>query len=93
MNLPTFADFEASKRALGFDEVLVRNWAPNTVVGTHTHPFSIDALVTEGELWLTCGGQTQHLRPGDRFTLGREIPHDERYGEKGAVFFVARKHA
>ena len=92
MTPPTFAAFETDKRAAGFDEILERRWAPNTVLATHTHPFDVDALVIEGEMWLTHSGQTRHLRPGDRFTLAREVPHDERYGEQGAVVFAARRH-
>jgi AraC-like ligand binding domain len=87
-----FAAFERDALARGFDEVLERRWAPGTVLATHTHPFAVDALVTQGELWLTCEGQTRHLRAGDRFTLGREVPHAERYGDEGAVFWVARRH-
>jgi mannose-6-phosphate isomerase-like protein (cupin superfamily) len=90
--LPTYAEFEANARAAGFDEVLERRWAPGTVVATHTHPFAVDALVVEGEFWLTCGGQTRHLRAGDRFALEREVPHEERYGSEGAVFWAARRH-
>jgi AraC-like ligand binding domain len=86
-----FADFERDALARGFDEVLERRWAPGTVLDTHTHPFAVDALVMQGELWLTCEGRTQHLKPGDRFTLEREAPHAERYGDEGAVFWVARR--
>ena len=92
MTLPSFAAFETDKRAAGFDEVIERRWAPNTVLATHTHAFEVDALVTEGEMWLTHSGRTLHLRPGDRFTLAPEVPHDERYGEQGAAYFVARKN-
>ena len=92
MNLPGFAEFEAQARAAGFDEVLERRWAPDTVIATHTHAFAVDALVTQGEMWLTCEGRTQHLRPGDRFTLARDVPHDERYGREGATYWVARRN-
>ncbi len=88
---PGFAEFEAEARAAGYTEVLERRWAPHTVVPTHTHPFAVSALVTEGELWLGCAGGVQHLRPGERFTLARDEPHDERYGPEGAVFWVARR--
>jgi hypothetical protein len=91
-NLPTYAEFEALARAAGFDEVLERRWAPETVMARHTHPFAVDALVVEGEFWLTCDGHTRHLRAGDRFTLEREAPHAERYGREDAVFWAARKH-
>jgi hypothetical protein len=89
----TFAEFEARARAAGFDEALERRWAPNTVLDTHTHDFAADALVTEGEFWLTCRDGPRHLRPGDRFALDAHEPHSERYGPAGAVFWVARRHA
>ena len=92
MDLPTFAQFEAASRAAGFDEVLERRWAPDTVLDMHTHPFAVQAVVTEGEMWLSCGGETLHLRPGDRFELAREQPHAERYGAEGTVFWAARRH-
>lgn len=89
--LPEFADFERRARAAGFTEVLERRWAPGTVVETHTHDFAVEALVIEGELWLTVGEDTRHLRRGDRFTLDRAVPHAERYGDAGAAYWVARR--
>jgi mannose-6-phosphate isomerase-like protein (cupin superfamily) len=89
----TFAEFEARMRAAGFDAVLERHWAPDTVLETHTHDFAVDALVTQGEMWLRCGDRTLHLRPGDRFTLDAHVPHDERYGAEGATYWVARRQA
>lgn len=88
-----FAAFEAAARAAGFDEVLERRWAPGTVIDTHAHAFAVQALVTEGELWLSCDGETRHLQAGDRFELARGVPHAERYGPDGAVFWVARRNA
>ncbi len=89
--LPTFAEFEARARAEGFDEVLERRWDAGTVLDTHTHPFAAQAVVTQGEMWLTCGGTTRHLHPGDRFELARDEPHAERYGIDGATYWVARR--
>lgn len=89
--MPTFAEFETAARARGFDAVLERRWNPDQVVGTHSHPFDADALVVEGEFWLTVGPDTRHLRAGDSFQLARNTPHDERYGPQGAVFWVARR--
>lgn len=88
----TFEQFAAAARAAGFDEVLERTWAPNTVLDTHTHPFAVQALVVQGELWLADAGGERHLRPGDRFTLAREVPHAERYGAEGATYWVARRN-
>ncbi len=88
-----FGEFAADARARGFDEVLERRWAPDTVLDQHTHPFSVDALVVQGEMWLTCGERTQHLGLGDRFTLDAHVPHAERYGAEGATYWVARRNA
>ncbi len=91
MSLPTFEEFASATRAAGATEVIERRWAPGQVLDTHTHPFRVvDALVVEGEMWLTCGPETRHLRPGDRFTLPAELPHAERYGQAGAVYWVGR---
>ena len=93
MNTLTFAAFEAEARAAGFDEVLERHWAPNTVLDTHSHPFAVKAVVMQGEMWLSHDGATRHLRPGDGFTLAHEAPHAERDGTDGATFWAARRHA
>lgn len=90
--LPRFEEFESAARAAGFDEVLVRDWAPDTVVEDHGHPFVADALVVRGEMWLTVAGSTRHLLPGDRFTLARDERHAERYGAEGATYWVARRN-
>ncbi|RZU01075.1 cupin domain-containing protein [Rivibacter subsaxonicus] len=89
----SFEDFAAAARAEGYDEVLVRDWKPLTELPTHTHPFAVKALVVAGEMWLTEGEHTRHLRPGDRFEIEREAPHAERYGSEGTTFWAARRHA
>lgn len=88
----TFESFAAEHRAAGYDEVLERSWKPNQVVDTHTHPFSVQALVVQGEMWLTVGADTKHLRAGDRFELEHSVPHAERYGSDGATYWVARRN-
>jgi quercetin dioxygenase-like cupin family protein len=92
MNLPRFDEFKQTSLAAGFDEVVEREWAPHTVLDTHTHPFAVHAVVTRGEMWLTMNGHTQHLLPGSTFQLDRDVPHDERYGAEGAAYWVARKN-
>ena len=92
-SLPTFDSFSAEQRAQGFDEVLERRWQPNAATQTHTHPFAVQALVVEGEMWLIVGDNSRHLKAGDRFELDREVPHAERYGSDGAVLWAARRRA
>jgi len=53
-----FAEFEAEARAQGFDEVLERRWAPGTMTDVHEHPFALRAVVVQGEMRLTTGGET-----------------------------------
>ena len=93
MNPSSFETFSTQARAEGFDEVIERHWEPDTVLDTHTHPFSAKALVVQGQLWLTVNGQTQALQRGDWFEVPQGVPHDERYGNEGATFWVARRHA
>ena len=89
----SFQAFQADAMARGFDEVLERKWPPNTVLAAHAHSFAADALVVQGEMWLTVGGQVRHLLPGDVFTLDGHVVHEERYGAGGAVYWVARRNS
>lgn len=86
-----FEGFRADRLAAGYTEVLERRWEPGTRVDDHTHPFEVDAVMVQGELWLTLDGATRHLRPGDRFALPAGHPHAERYGAEGATYWVARR--
>ena len=90
--MKTFEAFAAEQRAAGCDEVLERRWKPDTVVATHTHSFAAKALLVEGEMWLTVGSDTRHLQPGDGFELEPDVPHAERYGPEGAIYWVARRN-
>jgi quercetin dioxygenase-like cupin family protein len=87
-----FQEFEARARADGFDEVMVREWAPDQVVPVHEHPFEARALVVKGEMWLTVGDATQHVSEGGTFHLDPHVPHSERYGGEGATYWVARRN-
>jgi hypothetical protein len=89
---PTFEEFQSAALAQGFDEVLVREWAPGQQIATHTHPFAVQARVVRGELALTCKGHTRRIVAGGGFELDLEVPHAEHYGPEGATFWVARKH-
>jgi hypothetical protein len=91
MNTASFSDFEAEARRHGFDEVIERHWDPKVALDTHTHPFAVRALLVRGDMWLTVGDSTRHLRPGDAFELERDVPHAERYGIDGATYWVARR--
>ena len=93
MRQPSFSEFEAAARREGYDEVIARDWPADAVIAEHEHPFAVKALVGAGEMWLTEGDATRHLRPGDRFELAAAAPHAERYGAAGATYWAARRHA
>ncbi|WP_341685698.1 AraC family transcriptional regulator [Limnohabitans sp.] len=88
----TFDQFKNTKLTQGFDEVLLREWAPGFANDLHTHPFDTEALVAQGEFWLTVDGHTTHYPTGSTFALARGVLHAERYGAQGAVFWAARKN-
>ncbi len=89
---PTFERFRDDMLAAGYEEVLERPWAPGAEAPIHTHPFEAHALVVQGEMWLTeQGGTERRLTAGDRFHLGANVPHEERYGPQGATYWVARR--
>ena len=92
MSESAFDVFEAAARDDGFEEVLERTWPPLTVVEEHSHAFAVKALVVFGDMWLTVGGNTQHLEVGDTFELPADCLHAERYGPEGATYWVARLH-
>ena len=92
MNAASFDAFTTDAHAAGFDETLVREYSPHQVVGMHSHAFDVEAVVTSGEMWLTHGGSTRHVKAGGTFELGRDTPHEERYGSEGATLWVARRN-
>ena len=92
MNPTSREEFTAQAFAEDFDEVLEREWPALTVLETHTHPFALKALIVRGEMWLTVDKETRHLVVGDSFSLERDVPHAERYGQDGAVYWVARRN-
>ena len=93
MDQPSFSEFEAAARREGYDEVVARDWPADAAVAQHEHPFAVKALVVAGEMWLSVGDSTRHLRPGDTFELAAAVPHAERYGAAGATYWAARRHA
>lgn len=93
MNATNFDAFKADALAAGFDEALERHWPADTVLDLHSHAFDAEAVVTQGEMWLTCGEQTQYLTPGGTFKLAHDVPHSERYGREGATYWVARRNS
>jgi hypothetical protein len=92
MNITDFHGFEQQALADGFDEAVVREWAPNLVVASHRHSFAAKAIVVRGEMWLDVGEGPRHIPVGGTFELAAQAIHDERYGPEGATYWVARRN-
>ena len=90
---PNFDAFRDEALACGCDEALVREWGPDTLLETHTHAFDAEAIVVQGELWLSENGRIRHLTRGGTFRLRAGTPHAERYGPDGATYWVGRKRS
>ena len=88
----TFEAFKARKLGEGYDEVLLREWAPRFATEPHHHPFDTDAVVACGEFWLTINSETTHYHAGDAFKVDRGVVHSEQYGPNGATFWAARRY-
>jgi hypothetical protein len=86
-------DFRTELRSSGFDEALQKDYAPNELIETHTHPFAARGLVTAGEMAITCDGHTRSYLIGDIFELEPGQVHSERYGPHGATYYVGRKYS
>lgn len=86
-----FDVFAERMKELGYDQIIERVWKPLTTFDEHSHPFDANALIVQGEMWLTLDGRTEHLLPGGTFELGAHKPHSEHYGAEGATYRVARR--
>jgi quercetin dioxygenase-like cupin family protein len=85
------SEFEARLRADGFTEVLTAARQANESLSAHAHDYEVRALVLEGDITLTCDGETRTYRAGDTFSMGAGRSHLERVGESGVRYVVGRK--
>ena len=83
-------DFTAQAMDEGFDDIIIREWAPGLQLDSHTHPFDIRVQVVRGSVVLTVGDSSRTYQAGEGFRLARNTPHAEHYGTEGATFWVAR---
>lgn len=86
------SDFEASLASEGYNEVITREMAANTLVEEHEHPFDARLLILEGEFTLTVDGNAQVYKPGETFRLTAGCRHQEATGEQGARYIVGRRY-
>ena len=84
-------EFEARLRRDGFGEVVTAEMKANEVRPEHAHDFEVRAMVLDGDITLTCGGEERTYRTGDSFHMAAGTPHAERVGGAGVRYLVGRK--
>jgi quercetin dioxygenase-like cupin family protein len=85
-----FENFKEEKLQQGYSNVMERRWTANVKNEYHHHEFTVDAIIVEGEFWLSIEGKTRHLIQGDSFHVPAFVKHKEKYGPNGCVFWLAR---
>lgn len=84
--------FEADLEQRGFVEIQTREIPGHTHNTEHAHPFEVRALMLDGELSLSCDGQTRTYRAGEVFTMAAGREHVEHFGAAGARYLVGRRY-
>ena len=83
--------FRATLAQDGFNEVLVREWAPDLVLADHDHPFDARLLVLRGGLTLTRAEGPEWFGEGQGCEVPRGTRHAEHYGPAGCTVLVGRR--
>lgn len=84
-------EFLELAKASGFSQPERLSREANLYNAEHTHEFDVEAFIVEGELSVTTADGVTVCKSGDRFSLARDIPHEERYGPDGAEILVAKR--
>ena len=88
MNLEEFLQILQQE---GFPEPVEVQQIPNGVLGIHTHPFEVKALVMQGSIEINLNGVSATYLVGDVFHLHFEQAHTESYGPEGVRYLASRK--
>ena len=84
--------FRAQLAQDGYTEVLLREWAANTVLPEHQHAFDARLLVLGGEFRLDKAGESLLLGAGQTCEVPRHQPHAEHYGALDVTLLVGRRY-
>ena len=85
------ASFEARLREQGYQTVVEREMAANTVNETHTHDFDAQLLFLDGDMTIVRGGKAQTFRAGDTCEVPAGTVHAEQIGPQGVRYLAGRR--
>lgn len=78
--LPEFAGpFDANRLEAKDCDVLFASYPAGTEIEPHTHPTKNCGVITEGELFLTAGGEERRYGVGDWYFLDANVEHAARF--------------
>ena len=85
------ARFEQQLRAAGYAEIRTNQLPPNCHNAEHAHPWDVHALVLDGDITLTVGGEKTKYSAGEEFIMATGCKHVEDVGPKGVKYLVGRR--
>lgn len=85
------AEFETALKRAGYLDVETKQVKPEFSTQPHAHPFDVRALVLDGDVTLTTGGESRTYRPGEVFEMAAGCEHSERHGPQGTKYLVGRR--
>lgn len=89
--MTTEAEFEARLSREGFGEVVRAELKAREHRDPHSHDYDVLALVLDGDITLTCGGEPRTYRAGDAFTMAAGMDHAEDVGGGGVRYIAGRR--
>ena len=85
-------NFKKSLADLDYCEAEHKTYEPGMENEMHTHDFSANLFVLEGEFTLITEEETVTHLPGDSCKLDAGVLHSERAGPEGTTFLVGKKY-
>jgi quercetin dioxygenase-like cupin family protein len=85
-------EFEAALRTEGYEPAVPVEKPVGYSMGEHQHPFDAFALITQGSLSITVGGQERFYQTGDVFRLAANTLHSESAAPQGVSYLAGRRH-
>ena len=75
----------------GFEHTYVWQDGPQAYYPDHTHPGLTAHIILDGEMTLTCGGESRTYRVGDRCDVPAGAVHSALMGPQGCRYMVGEK--
>lgn len=89
----TTEDFFKLLSGKGFPEPIFVARDRGGFLDSHSHPYEVIALVTEGQIDIVINGMKSTYLAGDTFHLLPNQVHSENYGGKGVKYLASRMGA